>query len=234
MSKREELREKRARQQQRTRIIWIAAIVIVVVGVAALIIVPPMVESLTPVGEIATVTADVPLNPDRNNAGNTNAAVKVVEYGDYQCTACLTFEKNYYDKFIKEYVDTGKVYFTFVPFKVIGPESDITAEAAYCAADQNKYWPMHDILFANQGAENSGVFTNKRIKAMAQSVGLDMNAFNSCYDSGKYTDQVTKTDQGAALALKLNSTPSFTINGKVADFQTFDDLMNLIKAATGG
>jgi protein-disulfide isomerase len=234
MSKREELREKRARDQRRNRIIWISAIVIVVLGVAALIIVPQVVESMTPVGNITTITPDIPSNPDRNNAGSTSAPVKVVEYGDYQCTACKSFEQNYYDNFIKTYVDTGKVYFTFKPFKVIGPESDITAEAAYCAADQNKYWPMHDILFANQGAENSGVFTNKRIKAMAESVGLDMTAFNSCYDSGKYKDQVTKTDQGEALGLGLNSTPSFTINGKVANFQTFDDLMAQIKTAAGG
>ncbi len=233
MSKREELREKRARQERRTRIFWIGAIVIVVVGLAALIVGPQIVESFTPVGNIVTVTPNVPIQPNRNSAGNPNAPVKVVEYGDYQCTACQAFEQNYYNTLIKNYVDTGKVYFTFQPFKVIGPESDNAAQAAYCAADQGKYWQMHDTLFGNQGAENSGVFVDKRVKAMAAAAGLDTAAFNACYDSHKYADQLNK-DQQAALALGLNSTPSFTIDGKLVSWQNMDEIMTAIQNATQG
>lgn len=230
MSKREELRAKRRRQERTTRIIWITAIAIVAVGLAALIIVPRIIENSTPIGTIATVTPDVPNKFDRNNAGDPNAPVKVAEYADYQCPACLEFEQQFYDKVVKTYIDTGKVYFTYHPFRVIGPESDSAAEAAYCAADQGKYWQMHDTLFANQGAENSGAFTDRRLKAMAQAAGLDTGTFNSCYDSHKYASQVSQ-DQAAATALGLNSTPSFTINGKVTTWTSQDQIYAAIDAA---
>lgn len=233
MSKREELRAKRRRQEQRNRIIWISLIAVVAVGLAALIIVPRIAESFTPVGAIATVTPDVPAQANKNTAGNPNAPVKVVEYADYQCPACLAFETTYYTTLVKNYIDTGKVFFTYLPFRVIGPESDAAAQAAFCAGDQNKYWQMHDILFANQGAENSGQFTDRRLKAMAQAVGLDMNQFNSCYDSHKYASQVA-ADQTAAESLNLNSTPSFTINGKVTPWTSQDQIMTAIDAALQG
>lgn len=232
MSKREEIREKRRRQQTRMRIVWFSLIAVVIVGVAALIIAPRLADS-SAAANIVTVTPDVPTQVNRNTAGNPNAPVKVVEYADYQCPACQGFEQNYYDTLIKNYVDTGKVYFTYVPFKVIGDESDAAAKAAYCAADQGKYWQMHDTLFANQGAENSGQFTTPRLKAMAQSIGLDMNQFNSCFDGNKYASQVSQ-DQADALALGLNSTPSFTIDGKVVQWQNMDQLMAAIDAATKG
>jgi protein-disulfide isomerase len=233
MSKREELRERRRRQQTTMRVIWIALIAIVVVGVAALIIVPRVVESNTPLGKITTVVPNVPSQANRNSAGNPNAPVKVVEYADYQCPACLEFEQGYYPSLIKDYVDTGKVYFTYMPFKVIGPESDVAAEAAYCAADQGKYFQMHDTLFANQGAENSGQFTDKRLKAMAVAAGLDASQFNACYDSHKYASQVAN-DQAAALGINLNSTPSFTVDGKVVSWQNMQDVIAAIQAATQG
>ena len=233
MSKREELRAKRRRQEQRSRIIWISLIAVFVVVIAALIIVPRIQDSLAPVGAIATDTPNVPTQFDRNTAGNPNAPVKVVEFADYQCPACLEFETTYYPSLVKDYIDTGKVYFTYSPFRVIGPESDSAAQAAYCAADQNMYWQMHDLLFANQGAENSGQFTDKRLKAMAQAAGLDANKFNSCYDSHKYASQVT-TDQNTAQNLGLNSTPSFTINGKVTPWTSQDQIMTAIANAVNG
>jgi protein-disulfide isomerase len=233
MSKRDELRDKRRKQQQRTRIVWISLIAVLAVGIAALIIVPRVVESNTPIGTIATVVPDVPTQVNRNTAGNPNAPVKVTEYADYQCPACLQFEQNYYDTLIKTYVDTGKVFFTYMPFQVIGPESDSAAQAAYCAADQGKYWQMHDTLYANQGAENSKQFTGPRLKAMAVAAGLDANQFNSCYDSQKYASQVSQ-DQTSALALGLNSTPSFTLDGKLISWQNMSEILSAIQAATQG
>lgn len=215
------------------RVVWISLIAVVVVGLAALIIVPRVVESNTPVGTIATVVPNVPTQVNRNSAGNPNAPVKVVEYADYQCPACQEFEQNIYPGLIKNYVDTGKIYFTYTPFKVIGPESDVAAEAAYCAADQGKYFQMHDILFANQGAENSGQFTDKRLKAMAVAAGVDATQFNACYDSHKYATQVTQ-DQTTALGIGLNSTPSFTLNGKVIAWQNMQDVITAIQTATQG
>jgi protein-disulfide isomerase len=82
--------------------------------------------------------------------------------------------------------------------------------AAYCAADQNKFWEMHDALFTNVLGEDAGSFTSRRLQAIAQYIGLDMNAFNSCYSSQKYLDQVNQ-DYKDALASGIQGTPWFVL-----------------------
>jgi protein-disulfide isomerase len=89
-------------------------------------------------------------------------------------------------------------------------ESQDAAAAAYCAGDQNKFWEMHAYLFGNVLGENAGSFTDKRLKAIAQKVGLNMSQFNSCYDSGKYKDRVQK-DFADGQAAGVTGTPSFVI-----------------------
>ena len=108
------------------------------------------------------------------------------------------------------------------------------AMAAYCAADQNKFWQMHDALFANVLGEDAGSFTDLRLQAIAQTVGLDMNAFNSCYGSHKYLDQVNQ-DFKDARAAGVQGTPSFIINGKlVTGALPYSTFQQTIDAALSG
>jgi protein-disulfide isomerase len=96
-------------------------------------------------------------------------------------------------------------------------ESQDAALAAYCAGDQNKFWDMHAHIFANALGEDVGSFTDERLKGIAEQAGLDMNQFNSCYDSGKYDDRVQQDFEDGAAA-KINGTPGFlvtyTVNGE--------------------
>ena len=108
------------------------------------------------------------------------------------------------------YVKTGKVRFGYFENAFLGDESQWAAEAAECASDQNKFWEMHAYLFGNVLREDAGSFTDKRLKAIAQKAGLDMNQFNSCYDSGKYADRVQQ-DFKDGQAAKITGTPSFLI-----------------------
>ena len=89
--------------------------------------------------------------------------------------------------------------------------------AAYCAADQNKFWEMHDALFTNVLGEDAGSFTSRRLQAIAQNIGLDMNAFNSCYNSQKYLNQVNQ-DLKDAQTSGIQGTPwfvlTYTVNGQ--------------------
>ena len=87
------------------------------------------------------------------------------------------------------------------------------AEAAECAADQEKYWEMHDKLFASQKGENKGAFSKDNLKKLAADIGLDTAAFNECLDSGKYTQQIT-TDTGVAQQIGVQSTPAFLVAGQ--------------------
>ena len=99
-------------------------------------------------------------------------------------------------------------------------ESEDAAAAAYCAGDQNKFWEMHAMLFANVEGEGVGSFTDERIKAIAEKVdGLDIEQFNSCYDSGKFEDRVQQ-DLADGTAAGITGTPAFLLTYTTASGET--------------
>jgi protein-disulfide isomerase len=153
-----------------------------------------------------------------NKIGDPNAPVKMTEFGDFQCTYCDKFWTDTETQIIDAYVKTGKVQYTYRSAgnwvsANIGQgsvESQDAAMAAYCAADQNKFWQMHDALFANVLGEDAGSFTDSRLQAIAQIIGLNMNTFNSCYSSHKYLDQVNQDFKDARTA-GIQGTPFFVL-----------------------
>jgi protein-disulfide isomerase len=225
-SKRKERREKMLQQERRNRLLTIG---LIVVG-AALVVFAVIWPQLRPVAEIVAVDPGTHFQPDDNMMGDPNAPIKIEEFSDFQCPFCEQFHQETEPLLRQYYIDTGQVQFTYrsmgnfvsdniarsrgTPAKT---ESRDAALAAYCAGDQDKFWEMHAHLFANVIGEDAGSYTDRRLKEIAETTGLDMNAFNSCYDSGKYLDRVQK-DFEDGQAAGFNSTPSFlvtyTINGE--------------------
>ena len=237
MSKREMRRQQMNRAKQRNRIITAVAIVMVALVVAFFLIWP----NLQPVGIIRQSDHGVVRSQvDGNTAGDPNAPIKIEEFSDFQCPFCDRFVKQTEAQLVSAYVDTGKVYFVYRSFgEFIGPESRAAAEAAYCAGDQNKFWEMHDILFANQTAENAGDFTDKRLTAFAESIGLDMGKYNNCVSANTYSSRVDQ-DAKDGLTAGIKATPSFvltyTVNGQVKTMliegaQPFSEFQAKIEAA---
>jgi len=198
-------RDKKQKSPANRPVYALGAIILAAVVIAVLLITLNLTQG-------ATQTADLP-NPAGMSLGDPNAPVKVEEFSDFQCPYCAQFALNAQAGFIEKYVKTGKVYFTYIPFSFIGPESVRAAEAAYCAADQNKFWEFHDTLFKNQGGENTGVFSDNKLIGFAQKTGLNMAEFRSCFDSGKYKEKV-QTDLNDGKARGVTGTPSFIVNGQ--------------------
>ena len=102
---------------------------------------------------------------------------------------------------------------------ILGPESVAAAEAAECAADQNRFWDYHDILFLRQGVRsNSGTFSTDNLKDFARELeaefsDFDLDEFDQCVDSGRHAPTVEALAQ-EAQSVGLSSTPSFLINGQ--------------------
>ncbi len=151
--------------------------------------------------------------------GNQNAPVTLIEYGDYQCPFCGEFFQQTEPSIVSSYVNTGKVRMVFRNFAFLGAESTAAAEAAECAEDQNKLWPYHDALYsakmaddAKGGSENDGFFTRALFIQLARGAGLDVAAFTSCIDIGKYATHEAN-ERTAATAECINSTPTFFVNG---------------------
>jgi protein-disulfide isomerase len=154
--------------------------------------------------------------PDKNTLGDPNAKVVVEVYSDFQCPYCARYVRETERQLIREYVATGKVYYVYHSMgSFIGPESGAAAEAAYCAGDQDLFWPYHDLLMYNQNGENTGDFSAGNLDKFARGLNLDDAAFQSCVSSHKYADRVSQDAVDAAQA-GINGVPSFVINGQLA------------------
>lgn len=230
-TKRQAIKEQRVRRQRQQRLLVIGIVTAVALIIAALLIYP----SLRPVGEITQVTPAGRPNADFNQMGDPDAPVKIVEYSDFQCPFCKRFADETEQQIVDTYVATGKVHFTFVPYgpqgQWIGPESEAAARAAFCAGDQGKFWEYKDYLFANHTGENVGDFTDKRLLAFGEALGLNMGDFRSCFNSDKY-DQKLADGLAEGQGLGMGGTPSFSINGKsVVGAQPFSVFQQEIDAA---
>ena len=131
------------------------------------------------------------------------------------------------------YIKTGKVRFGYFQNAFLGDESQWAAEAAECASDQNKFWEYHDLLFSSQKGENQGAFSKDNLKQLSQKLGLDMQAFGDCIDSGKYTKAIQQ-QTSLARQIGVQSTPSFLINGTpLVGGQPFEAFQQIIEQFTG-
>ncbi len=214
-SKRQLRREEMRRRSQRQRLMTIGFIIL-----GALLIVAPIVyQMLRPVAQVVAVDPGTHPNPIDNAMGDSNAPIKIEEFSDFQCPFCERFHEETEPLLRQYYIDTGKVQFIYrsmgnwVSGNIGGgrTESQDSALASYCAGEQNKFWEMHAHLFANVLGEDAGSFTDKRIYAIAEKIeGLDVDQFNSCYDSGKYDDRVQQDLQDGTAA-NIDGTPGFLI-----------------------
>ncbi|GJQ52713.1 MAG: hypothetical protein HKUEN02_15600 [Anaerolineaceae bacterium] len=212
-SKRQARREQAQKKENQKRLI---TILLIVLG-AAFVLYAVLAPTLRPVAEVTTVETHERYLADDNSMGDPNAPIQLTEFSDFQCPYCKRHYTQTEPLLEQYYVNTNLVHATYRSAGNFisqggGTESQDAAMAAYCAGDQNKFWQMHDALFANnRDVENRGSFSVQRLKAIAGTVeGLDLNAFNACLDSGKYK---TRTQDDATEGTKngMQGTPYFVI-----------------------
>ena len=144
--------------------------------------------------------------------GNPSAPITIVEFGDYQCEKCYEWFHQTKPTIVKEYIETGKANLVFVDLAFLGRDSPTSAQASYCAEDQEMYWKYHDLLYTSQEHIDNGWANSERLKAFAFSLELDMELFESCLDSGKYSKRVQFNIQ-QAREHGVRGTPGFFIVG---------------------
>ena len=138
--------------------------------------------------------------------GAQDAPVTVVEFADYQCPFCLRFAKTTYPLLKQKYIDTGKVRWVALNLPLpFHKDARKAAQAAHCAGEQDKLWEMRDILFRNPQRLNT-----ENLPAHAETLSLDMDAFNSCLQSDRHLAEIDQ-DAKDAKAVNLTGTPSFII-----------------------
>jgi protein-disulfide isomerase len=147
--------------------------------------------------------------------GDHRARVAVMEYSDFECSFCARYAHDIYPKIDKDYIQTGKIKYFFRDLPAPGETNALLkARAARCAGEQEKFWEMHDRLFATQ-SDPAG----QNLESQAQALGLDLEKFSACLTSGRYTENIRLSVAGAQRA-GIYGTPAFLIGtvSKDGDF----------------
>lgn len=148
----------------------------------------------------------VPVGSTDHMDGRLDAAVTLVEYGDYECPHCGAAHP-LVNQIREVLADQLRFVFRHFPLSQIHPHAFLAAEAAEAAGVQGMFWEMHDVLFENQHA-----LTDQALLGYATALDLDLGRFASDITSGKFADKVRGDFLGGAKS-GVNGTPTFFING---------------------
>jgi protein-disulfide isomerase len=140
--------------------------------------------------------------------GPRNAPITIVEFTDFQCPYCKRV-LNVLDQVLERYPGKVKLAFRDFPLTSIHPHAQRAAEAAHCAGDQGKFWEYHDLLFDKQDA-----IPNENFAEHAKALGLEVAAFQTCLESGKYKEKIERNHADGVKA-GVSGTPAFFINGRL-------------------
>jgi protein-disulfide isomerase len=171
----------------------------------------------------------MPVDPQRDHVqGNADAALTLVEYGDYECPYCGAAYP-----IVKQVQDRLGDQLCFVfrnfPLTQLHPHAQHAAEAAEAAGGQGKFWKMHDMLYENQQA-----LDDPHLAGDATAIGLDMVRFEGEMAAHIYAERV-REDFMSGIRSGVNGTPTFFIDGRRHDdAYDFDSLMSALERAAGG
>ena len=146
--------------------------------------------------------------------GAETAPVTIFEIADFQCPACRDFFIRTIPALDRDYVATGKVRIVFVnlPLVTIHPNAAAAHEFAMCAASQNRFWPVHDLLYRHQAVWAGLADPSSYFGVLADSAALHREQLGRCIASGEMRQLVLAEGNGA-VQNGITSTPSFVIEG---------------------
>lgn len=146
--------------------------------------------------------------------GRPDAPITLYEMSDFQCPYCRAFALGTMPQLEQEYITTGKVRLVYInlPLTSMHPNAQAAAQVALCAARQDRFWAMHDLLFRHQDEWAKLAKPAGALLALGDSARLDHAALNACATANATAAEV---DADAARARRAGavSTPTFYIEG---------------------
>lgn len=237
VSKRQAYKQQRIQAARRQKLITIGAIVGIVALLIVLIIVPQARRANAPIGEFVQITPETYPDESGVSLGDPNAPVTIEVFSDFKCTACAAYSESIEPQVLSELVQTGNVYYVFRHYPFLDDrsavkDSDQAASASYCAAEQNRFYDYKKMLYVNMNSI-VGEFSERRLIAFAESLGLNMGDFEACLESDKYKPEI-QADIAKADQFAVTGTPSLFVNGQqVAPgyVPTFEQINEAVQAA---
>ena len=159
----------------------------------------------------------------RPSKGPADAPVTIVEFSDFECPFCRALFPTL-ERIEADYKDKLRVVYLQFPLATMHTHARKAAEASLCAYEQNKFWPFHDAMFNDQ--QNLSV---NDLKQKAKDLSLDMKAFNTCLDSGKYLSEI-QSDMEEGVRVGISGTPAIFINGRLLiGAQPYADIQKIVE-----
>ncbi len=142
--------------------------------------------------------------------GDAHASLTLLEYGDYECPACIQAEPPT-QHLVEAFGNRMRFVFRHFPLLEVHPQAELAAEAAEAAAAQGKFWAMHHILFRQPHQ-----LSLPALATHANSIGLDMLRFNAEMADRIYTQRIQE-HRRAGEHSGVRATPTFFLNGSLVD-----------------
>jgi protein-disulfide isomerase len=160
--------------------------------------------------------------------GDATAPASLLEYGDYECPPCGSYEP-VIGKLLEKYPDALKFEFRHFPLTRIHPNALLAARAAEAAGEQGQFWMMHDRLMSSRSEWAKNPEAEALFIDMAKSLGLDIDRFHQSLQSAETESRILK-EAARAQADGIAAAPTFYLNGKKIDqvpsgFEGFDQLI---------
>ena len=174
--------------------------------------------------------------PQGHLMGKADAPVQVIEFGDFECPGCGNFANVTEPDIRTRLINTGVVGFHYYDFPLTQHKNSFTAHlAAACAADQGKFWEMHDRLYAGQDEWSDLVDPTitdplSIFRRYAKELGLDVKTWENCVVTQKYTAQI-KGNQAEGMRRGVQETPTLIIGDKQVNGVSYDDFKKLVDDA---
>lgn len=178
-------------------------------------------------GPSIETTTIQPVNETDITYGPKGARVVVVEYADFQCAACARFSPML-ASLRAEYKDEVLFVFRFYPLEY-HQYGMASAQVAYAAFLQGKFWEMHDLLYANQQEWSEAADPYPYFDAYANGLGLDISKLHEDMNAQSTKDLITR-QHAEGSAAGVNHTPWFVVNGSVLVPNSINDFKALIDA----
>ena len=166
-------------------------------------------QTLPGVAEVSALLDGIP--QEGAALGRADAPVTLVEYADLQCPYCAQWARGALPSLVEDYVRAGKLRIEFRGLAFVGPDSETALRTALAAGRQDRLWHVVELLYVNQGAENSGWVNDDLIAGLTASVAqLDPEQVSAHRQSSAVDAAIAKA-QAQAQAADVRGTPAFEI-----------------------